>query len=860
MTKPLVIVESPTKARTIARLLGDDYVVESSVGHIRDLPRSAKEIPERVKSQPWARLGVDVEHGFTPIYVVPAEKRAQVKRLKDLLKDASELLLATDEDREGESIAWHLLEVLKPKVPTRRMVFHEITEQAIQAAIASPRALNSELVEAQETRRILDRIYGYEVSPVLWKKVLPRLSAGRVQSVVCRLLVTRERERMAFVSASWADLTAVLETRQHSQFQARLIDLDGVRIAQGRDFASDGSLTQPKGKESPILVSESDAAALAEVLGGSRYVVSSVDEKPYRRRPDPPYMTSTLQQDAGRRLRFSSSRTMSVAQRLYERGFITYMRTDSMTLSQEALSEARRLVAGRYGVSSLPESPRVYKSKVKNAQEAHEAIRPSGEHWRAPETLGSQLVGDELRLYDMIWRRTLASQMNDAVGTSVSVRIEAPLVQGVVLSSRQMSRGSLAGLTASVRVLSDRGHLAVLSGGDEEDAVTLPSLEVGDALKAQSVAVEAHETQPPSRYSEASLIKTLEEKGIGRPSTYANIISTIIERGYANKRGQTLVPTFVAFAVVNLLETHFPRLVDYDFTADMEGDLDRISQGELDAVPYLSSFYFGSDNDGLHGSIEDELAEIDARAINTIPLASTPEGEVVVRVGRYGPYVQRGEETASLPETLAPDELTLEVALEILKQGQIKDRILGEVEGEPILLRSGRYGPYVQRGEGEGKGSPRVSLLSYQTPDSLTLDDALALLSLPRLVGKDPETGTEIFAHNGRFGPYLSKGRDTRSLDNEAQIFTVSLEEAVSRFAAPKRRGTRRASSVDIGVDPETNAKIVLRSGRFGPYVSDGTVNASIPRGTDPNDLTLEGALDLLAERRAKLGDTRESV
>ncbi len=858
MTKPLVIVESPTKARTIARLLGDDYVVESSVGHIRDLPRSAKEIPDKVKSQPWARLGVDVEHGFSPIYVVPVEKRAQVKRLKDLLKDASELLLATDEDREGESIAWHLLEVLKPKVPTSRMVFHEITEQAIQAAIASPRALNSQLVEAQETRRILDRIYGYEVSPVLWKKVLPRLSAGRVQSVVCRLLVTRERERMAFVSASYADLTALLETTEGSQFQARLVELDGARLAQGRDFASDGSLAQPKGKDRAMIMTKADATVVADALSRSHFAVSSVEEKPYRRRPDPPYMTSTLQQDAGRRLRFSSSRTMSVAQRLYERGFITYMRTDSMTLSQEALSEARRVVSGRYGASSLPESPRVYRSKVKNAQEAHEAIRPSGEHWRAPETLGSQLAGDELKLYELIWRRTLACQMNDAVGTSVSVRIQAPLGGSVALTSGQVSAGAMAALNASVRVLSDRGYLAALSLSDDEDAATLPSLGVGDSLAVRDIEVEVHETQPPSRYSEAALIKTLEDKGIGRPSTYANIITTIIDRGYANKRGQTLVPTFVAFAVVNLLETHFPRLVDYDFTADMEGDLDLISQGELEAVPYLSSFYFGADNDGLHGSIEGELGQIDARAINTIPLATTEEGDVVVRVGRYGPYVQRGEETASLPQTLAPDELTLEMALEILKQGQIKDRVLGEVSGEAILLRSGRYGPYVQRGEGDGKGTPRASLLSYQTPDSLTLDDALALLALPRLVGVDPDSGTEILACNGRFGPYLSKGRDTRSLDNESQIFSVTLQDALVRFAEPKRRGTRRASSVDIGVDPETKAKIVLRSGRFGPYVSDGTVNASIPRGTDPNDLTLEAAIDLLAERRAKLGDTRE--
>ncbi|MGC9154577.1 MAG: type I DNA topoisomerase [Ferrimicrobium sp.] len=861
MPKPLVIVESPTKARTIARFLGDGYVVESSVGHIRDLPRSAKDIPAAAKAQPWSRLGVNVEENFTPLYIIPAEKKEQVKKLKALLKDANELYLATDEDREGESIAWHLLEVLKPSVPIHRMVFHEITDHAIAEALASPRALDQHLVNAQEARRILDRLYGYEVSPVLWKKVMPKLSAGRVQSPAARLLVERERERMQFRSSSYADLEATLAGADEArEFRARLTHVDGQRVAQGRDFLPTGGLSPAALDQGVAALSHGDATLLAAGLDGAAFKVTRVEEKPYRRSPSAPFMTSTLQQEAGRRLRFSSSRTMSVAQRLYERGFITYMRTDSVILSADALTEARRVIGARFGAGELPANPRVYRSKIKNAQEAHEAIRPAGDEWRAPEDLDGQLSGDELRLYELIWRRTLASQMNDAIGVVVSVTIDAPVTANVNLAVQPLALGAPITFATSGRVINAPGFFRIYQEHIEEneDAQELPEVINGQRLIEHGIEVVDHVTNPPARYTEATLVKALEERGIGRPSTYASIISTLLDRGYAWKKGQALVPSFVAFAVVQLMERYFADLVNYDFTAQLEDELDAIASGEREAIPYLRHFYFGDDNDGLKEEVLVRLGEIDARMVNTIPIGRTDDGrEVVVRVGRYGPYVQLDDQTASLPDTVTPDELTMESALALLSSSQVKERPLGEVDGTPVFARLGRYGGYVQLGEGDSKELKRASLFPSMTVESVTLDEARSLLSLPRMVGIDPEVGQEIFAQNGRFGPYLTRGRETRSLDKPEEIFTIDLDEALAKFKEPKRRGARRASSVELGVDPEGEAKVVLRSGRFGPYVTDGKVNASLPRGMEPTEVTLEQALDLLNERKAKLNNDR---
>jgi len=854
MAKPLIIVESPTKARTIARFLGDGYVVEPSVGHIRDLPRSAKEIPPAVKGQPWSRLGVDVDHDFQPVYVIPAEKREQVKRLRALMKDADELLLATDEDREGESIAWHLVEVLAPKVPTRRMVFHEITEEAIRNALASPRALDRHLVDAQETRRVLDRLYGYEVSPVLWKKVMPRLSAGRVQSPAARLLVERERERMRFRASSYSDLVVTLEGgTPPGIFEARLVRVGARRLAQGRDLLPTGGLGASSKAEGVLLLDHAGASLLEARLTEASFEVARVEAKPYRRSPAAPFVTSTLQQEAGRRLRFSAQRTMSVAQRLYERGFITYMRTDSVALSSEAIAEARRVIAERFGSLALPPSPRVFRSKIKNAQEAHEAIRPAGTRWQSPEELGGVLVGDEARLYELIWRRTLASQMTDALGTSVTVTVRAPLAADLSLADASFPAGTEAELVATGRTITQMGFFLAWRD-DTEEASVLPQLAIGEVLEARGCVVEDHTTTPPPRYSEATLVKALEERGIGRPSTYASIISTLLDRGYAFRKGQALVPTFVAFAVVQLMERYFAELVDYDFTAQLEDDLDAIAKGEQEAVPYLREFYFGSEGDGLRDEVLHQLEAIDARLVNAIPIGTAPDGTpVVVRVGRYGPYVQAGEETASVPEGTAPDELTLDRALELIRQGRVKERVLGEFGGQPVVAKVGRFGPYVQLGT-DGRSASLFPSMSIET---LTLEEAIALLSLPRLVGINPATGEEILAHNGRFGPYLSCGKETRSLDKHEEILTISLEEALARLKEPKRRGTRRASSVELGTDPETGAKVVLRSGRFGPYVSDGKVNATLPRGLQPSDVTLETALDLLGERKARLADDR---
>jgi DNA topoisomerase-1 len=843
MPKPLVIVESPAKAKTIAGFLGRDYLVESSIGHIRDLPRNAADIPPAYKGEPWARLGVDVSNDFKPLYVVAKEKREQVRKLKALLKEASELYLATDEDREGESIAWHLLEVLAPRVPVKRMVFHEITRPAIERAVRDFRDLDRRLVDAQEARRILDRLYGYEVSPVLWKKVMPRLSAGRVQSVATRLLVERERARMRFRAASYWDIDGVFDGDKQEPFGAGLVAIDRVRVASGKDFGENGELTA----KSVVRLDEEAARGLASRLADTPFEVRSLEQKPYRRSPYPPFMTSTLQQEAGRKLRFAASRTMQVAQRLYENGYITYMRTDSITLSEQALGAARDQARKLYGPKYVPDAPRRYNRKVKNAQEAHEAIRPSGEtSFRRPEETG--LSGDELRLYDLIWKRTIASQMADARGQSVQLRIAG-----------RSSAGEDAEFGASGKTIEFPGFLrAYVEGSDDPDAaledqeIRLPALSVGDQLHALELEAKGHATQPPARYTEASLVKALEDLGVGRPSTYASIISTIQDRGYVWKKGTALVPSWTAFAVVGLLEQYFATLVDYGFTAGMEDELDEIAKGGEEAVPYLNRFYFGNGTSGLKDMVSARLGDIDAREINSIPIGD----DFVVRVGRYGPYVQHGEERASIPEDLPPDELTVEKAEELIHAGST-DRVIGTDpdSGLPVLVRAGRFGPYVQLGEADnGTGKPRTaSLLQGMDPASLTLENALRLLTLPRVVGVDPNDGEEIVAQNGRYGPYLKKGNDSRSLASEDQLFTVTLEEAVAIFAQPKtRRGQGSAAALrELGPDSATGRPILLKDGRFGPYVTDGETNASLRKGDTIDALTPERAAELLADRRA---------
>jgi DNA topoisomerase-1 len=867
MARPLVIVESPAKAKTIAKFLGSDYVVESSIGHIRDLPRGAADIPAAYKAEPWSRLGVDTQNDFKPLYVVAKERKDQVRKLKDLIKESSELYLATDEDREGESIAWHLLEVLSPRIPVKRMVFHEITERAIQEAVDHTRELDRRLVDAQETRRILDRLFGYEISPVLWRKIRPQLSAGRVQSVACRVLVERERARMEFITATYFDVSVELR-KEASTFQARLSSIGGRRVVGSKDFSSDGELNARARGAELVLLDEPLADTVRSGLEHSNVEVVDVEEKPYKRSPSAPFMTSTLQQEAGRKLRFSSQRTMSVAQRLYETGYITYMRTDSISLATTAVDQARRIAAGRFGAEAVAPSVRHYRSKVKNAQEAHEAIRPAGDTWKTPEQVSRELSSDEARLYELIWKRTVASQMADAVGRTISVRLEASLTQAAEGAAGRFEPGTVAQLVSSGRVITSPGFLSVYvedvddAESDDEEG-TLPRLSVGDRPDLTSVVIEGHETQPPARFTEASLVKRLEELGVGRPSTYASIISTILDRGYAWKKGQALVPSFLAFAVVGLLEQHFPNLVDYSFTAEMENSLDQIAEGSLDQVPYLTEFYFGEDTSGLKTMVENKLGEIDARSVSSIPIGATEDGQsVVVRVGKYGPFVQIGERTASLPEDLSPDELTVSKALELVAKAEDADRVVGvdPATGKDILVKVGRFGPYVQVGEIEegSKQKPKTaSLLAYMDPSSLTLEDALSVLSLPRLVGEDPETGESIYAQGGRFGPYLSRGKDTRSLESDRDIFTVTLDGAQALFAQPKTRrragAAGAASATSLGVDEGTGRSITVRSGRFGPYVTDGEVNASLPRGVDPETLGLEQALDLLAERRIKL-------
>jgi DNA topoisomerase-1 len=855
----LVIVESPAKARTIGGYLGQGYVVESSIGHIRDLPQSAADTPAKIKDKPWGRLAVDVDNGFEPYYVVPRDKKSHISKLKTLLKDADELYLATDEDREGEAIAWHLLDELKPKnIPVKRMVFHEITKPAILAAAENPRDLDMDLVEAQEARRILDRLYGYEVSPVLWKKVMSGLSAGRVQSVATRLVVDRERERMRFRVASYWDLEGTFDAgSKHDQrmFPAKLHSVDDVRVARGSDFTQDGVL---KPGATVVHLDRARAEGLAAALQDSTFEVRSVEAKPYRRSPYAPFRTTTLQQEASRKLGMSASVTMSVAQRLYENGFITYMRTDSTTLSGGAVEAARSQVRELYGAEYLPDTPRVYASKVKNAQEAHEAVRPAGDSFRTPAQTG--LSGDQFRLYELIWMRTVASQMKDAVGQSVSIRIGGAAATGedVVFS-------------ASGRVITFHGFLKAYvegteEGGQKDDAETrLPNLEQGDAVSAASIAASGHETKPPARYTEATLIKELEDREIGRPSTYASIIGTILNRGYVYKKGTALVPAWLAFSVTRLLEEHFPRQVSYEFTAGMEDVLDEIAAGRRDRNTELGEFYYGSaDVTGLKRLV-DELGDIDARELATFPIGGADSG-IQLRVGRYGPYLEGPDEDgtpfatrANVPDDLPPDELTTAKAKELLANPAGEEIRLGvhPESGLEVVAKNGRFGPYVTEvlpEDAPKSARPRTgSLFKSMSLDTVTLDDAVRLLSLPRVVGV-AEDGEEITAQNGRYGPYLKKGTDSRSLASEDQLLTITLDEALRIYAQPKQRGRAAATAPlkELGNDPVSGQPVVVKAGRFGEYVTDGEYNATLRKEDTVEALTIERAAELLAERRAK--------
>ncbi len=911
--KKLVIVESPAKAKTIGKYLGDDYEVQASVGHIRDLVEP-KNLPAELKKGPLGKFSIDVDNGFEPYYVVSDSKKKTVADLKRALKEADELWLATDEDREGEAIAWHLLEVLKPKVPVKRMVFHEITAEAIQRAVDNTRELDTALVDAQETRRILDRLYGYEVSPVLWRKVGPGLSAGRVQSAATRLVVDRERERLAFITASYWDLDTTLSPLGgETPFTARLARLDGKKVASGRDFTDRGEL---KGSET-VALDEALTTSLAEALRDPAIAVTvtSVESKPYTRRPAAPFTTSTLQQEAGRKLRFTARQTMSVAQSLYENGYITYMRTDSTTLSQQAVDAARSQAAALYGADSIPETPRVYASKSKNAQEAHEAVRPAGDVFRTPSELEGTLRGNDWKLYDLIWKRTVASQMADARGQTASVSIQAGPTSGSATPA-----GAIAEFAASGTVITFRGFLAAYEEGQDEARDTdekaepaeakLPPLTVGQSLSVVDVEAKGHETSPPARYTEASLVKALEERGIGRPSTYAAIISTIVDRGYVTPRGSALVPNWIAFSVVRLLEENFSDLVEYDFTAEMEADLDRIANGEADRTEWLKGFYFGDAHQPGLRPVIDNLGDIDAKTLNSMPLTDT----ITLRIGKYGPYLEVIDPAAeaaadgtpatprrvNLPQELAPDELTPAKAQELVDAPVVGDRVLGinPENGKRVVAKDGRFGPYVTELDPEPEVSPEeaaaaaaaaalaaepvvdpatgevlpapkkraapkkkapvekprtASLFKDMDPATVDFETAMKLLSLPRVVGDDPESGEPITAQNGRYGPYLKKGTDTRSLDAEAQIFEIDLAGALAKFAEPKY-GARKASSAlkEFDADPVSGKPIKLKDGRFGPYVTDGETNATVPRGEDPMEIDFDRAVQLIADKRAK--------
>jgi len=846
--KKLVIVESPAKARKIGDYLGDDFIVEASVGHIRDLPQRAADIPKEYKGIAWAKEGVNVEEDFAPLYVINPDKRAKVAELKELMKGADELILATDEDREGEAIAWHLVEVLKPKIPIKRMVFNEITKEAIQKAVNETRDLDYHLIDAQETRRVLDRLFGYRLSPVLWKKVMPRISAGRVQSVATRLIVEKERERMAFISSSWWDVSAKCELG----FTARLINVESKKVAATSDFGADGAVKE-KSLSSILLLNEASAKDLVASLKASPLAVKSIEESPRTERPKPPFTTSTLQQDAGGRLGWGAQITMRIAQRLYENGYITYMRTDSVNLSAQAITAARNAAKSLYGADHLSPTPRVYSGKSKNAQEAHEAIRPAGEVFRTPGELAPELSRDEFSLYDLIWKRTVASQMADAKKMQTRVDFDAVTNDGKAVLFR--ANGSVLTfpgfLAAYDEIVDDK------SDEDSEDR-RLPGMSVGQAVKVAEYSCEGHDTKPPARYTEPTLVKKLEELGIGRPSTFASIIQTIQDRGYVYKRGRALVPAFLAFSVTGLLEHHFAKLVDYEFTASMEEDLDKIANGQAQRVDWLRDFYYGVNGQPGLNELSADLGAIDAREVNTMRLGD----DIQIRVGRYGAYLQQGEgdnrKLANIPETMAPDELTLAKAIEILAQPS-GERELGIDPNTDlhVIAKSGRFGPYVTEVLPEGaKKSDKAktaSLLSTMTLDTITFDDALKLLSLPRTLGVDSETGEEITVQNGRYGPYLKRGADSRTLTSEDQLFSLSLDQAVAIYKEPKvrRRGVAKPPLKDLGIDPATSKPLLVKDGRFGMYVTDGETNATLRRGDTVEGLTLERGLELLAGRRA---------
>jgi DNA topoisomerase-1 len=885
--KKLVIVESPAKSKTIAKYLGEGFVVEASIGHIRDLPQPS-DLPADLKKSPIGKFAVDLENGFKPYYVISPDKKKKVSELKAQLKDADELYLATDGDREGEAIAWHLLEVLKPKVPVHRMTFAEITKESLQRALGNLRELDTDLVDAQETRRVLDRLYGYEISPVLWRKVSRGLSAGRVQSVVTRMVVERERERMAFRSAGYWDLlgTFAPDASAGQPFNAKLTAVDGRRVASGRDFNDKGELTA----KNVAHLDEAAAKALAEALQQADFAVRSMEHKPYTRRPAAPFTTSTLQQEAGRKLRFSSKSTMQTAQRLYENGYITYMRTDSSALSDEAVNAARRQASELYGPEFVPAAKRVYANKSSNAQEAHEAIRPAGDSFRTPAQVAGALRGDEFKLYELIWKRTVASQMADAKGSTATIKLGAT-------AAGSAAGGQDAEFSASGTVITFRGFLAAYEEGrdesrndaDETDR-RLPNVKEGDALVATDVTASGHETSPPPRFTEASLTKEMEERDIGRPSTYASTLSTIMDRGYVRKQGSALIPTWIAFSVIRLLEQHFTSYVDYKFTAGMETGLDRIANGEDKGSEWLKHFYFGDGDDAGLLAIVNNLGEIDARDINSIKIGE----DLVLRVGKFGPYLESTVPTldpktgeiieaarANVPEDLAPDELTPAKARELMETAAPEERVLGveETTGRTIVAKNGRYGPYVtevipelteeeianqpveyyKNGKPKPpkkpvKAKPRTgSLFKSMTVDTVTLDEALQIMSLPRVLGADAE-GNEITVQNGRFGPYLKKGSDSRSIGSEEEIFTITLEAALEIYSQPKQRGARAAVPplAEFGDDPVSGKKIVVKEGRFGPYITDGVTNITVPRGTDVEELTHEAAVGLLADKRER--------
>jgi DNA topoisomerase-1 len=862
--KKLVIVESPAKARKIGGYLGDGFIVEASVGHIRDLPQRAADIPKEVKKLAWSKEGVDIENDFAPLYVINPDKKAKVAELKELMKDAEEILLATDEDREGEAIAWHLVEVLQPKIPIKRMVFNEITEEAIKAAVENTRDLDYNLIDAQETRRVLDRLYGYRLSPVLWKKVMPRISAGRVQSVATRLIVEKERERMAFISSAWWDLNAKTDLG----FTARLLSVDGKKVASTSDFGADGAVKE-KSLKDILLLDETQARALTESLKNTPLTVKSMEESPRTERPKPPFTTSTMQQDAGSRLGWGAQITMRIAQRLYENGYITYMRTDSINLSEQALKAARAAATSLYGKDHVYETARVYQGKSKNAQEAHEAIRPAGDVFKTPGELAPELSRDEFALYDLIWKRTVASQMADAKKMQIRVDFDAQTADKKETIFR--ANGSVITFPGFLAAYDD---IATDENKDEEsEDRRLPAMTIGQAVKVDEYTCEGHETKPPARYTEPTLVKKLEELGIGRPSTFASIIQTIQDRGYVSKRGRALVPTFLAFSVTGLLETHFTKLVDYDFTASMEEDLDKIAAGEAGRVDWLRDFYYGVDGQPGLNELSLDLGVIDARATNTMNLSDTIE----IRVGRYGAYLQENlpdvdRKLANIPEGLAPDELTLAKAIELLAAPS-GERELGvdPKTNFEVVAKSGRFGPYIteifpeepvelnDKGEvkkkRKKKDAPKpktASLLSTMNLDTITLDDALQLLSLPRVLGTN-SAGDEITVQNGRYGPYLKAGADSRTLTSEDQLFSINLDEALEIYSKPKerRRGVAKPPLKELGVDPGTEKQVIIKDGRFGMYVTDGETNATLRRGDTLEAMTLERGLELLAGRRA---------